>query len=119
MDDQHGILMDALNELRLAVSHGSGREQIAEIFDRLIEFTRMHFCSEEQLMEQAHFETLADHRASHHKILAEMLQVARQFQYGEGPHAGQSLSTMREHFVRHIEEVDIRYGPILNRLGVQ
>ena len=39
MDDQHGILMDTTNELRLAVVHGAGREQISELLDRMIEFT--------------------------------------------------------------------------------
>ena len=41
MDDQHGILMDTLNELRLTVVRGMGREQVNEVLDRLIEFTRM------------------------------------------------------------------------------
>ena len=31
MDDQHAILMDELNELRLAVVRGSGREQVASL----------------------------------------------------------------------------------------
>ena len=35
MDDQHGILMDAMNELRQAVVHGCGREQVSELLDRL------------------------------------------------------------------------------------
>ena len=46
MDDQHGILMDTMNELRLAMSHGSTREQMNELLNRLIEFMRMHFWSE-------------------------------------------------------------------------
>ena len=64
MDDQHGILMDTLNELRLAAVRGSGREQVSEVLDRLIEFTRMHFWSEEQLLEQYGFPSLAEHRRS-------------------------------------------------------
>ncbi len=76
MDDQHGILMDTMNELRLALVGGCGREQICELLDRLIEFTRMHFFSEEQLMEQTSFPGLAGHRAEHHRMLAEMLRAA-------------------------------------------
>ena len=30
MDDQHGVLMDTLNELRLALVHGRGRDQVSE-----------------------------------------------------------------------------------------
>ena len=66
MDDQHGILMDTMNELRQTVVRGRGREEICALLDRLIEFTRMHFWSEEQLMEQTAFPGLADHRARHH-----------------------------------------------------
>ncbi|WP_420238964.1 bacteriohemerythrin [Telmatobacter bradus] len=118
MDDQHGILMDAINELRLAQSHGGGREQIAEIFDRLIEFSRMHFWSEEQLMEKASYEGLNEHRALHHKMLAEMLQIAHQLQYGDGSNLEGKLGAMRGHFLRHVEEVDALYGPSLNRIEI-
>jgi hemerythrin len=119
MDDQHGILMDAINELRLAQSHGCGREQISEIFDHLIEFLRMHFWAEEQLLEQAHYEALFEHRATHHKMLAEMLQIAHQLQYGgEDQRINARLSTMRDHFIEHIENVDSLYGPALNKLEI-
>src|ERR1035438_8962220 len=67
MDDQHGILMDTMNELRLALVHGSGREPVSELLDRLIEFTRMHFSSEEQLMEQSSFPSLPEHRSEDRK----------------------------------------------------
>ena len=83
MDDQHGILMDTMNELRQAVLRGAGREKLSEVLDRLIEFTRMHFWSEEQLMEQSGFPGLAEHRAEHHRMLARMLQSAHRVQYGE------------------------------------
>ena len=33
MDDQHGILMDAINELRIAVGRGCGREKASELLD--------------------------------------------------------------------------------------
>ncbi len=43
MDDQHGVLMDTMNELRLAVVHGDPWEQVNDLLDRLIAFARMHF----------------------------------------------------------------------------
>ncbi len=55
MDDQHGILMDAINALRLALVRGAGQEKISELLDEFLEFTRMHFWSEEQLMERTGF----------------------------------------------------------------
>jgi len=114
MDDQHGILMDTLNELRLAVVRGLGREKVSEVLDRLIEFTRMHFWSEEQLMERSGFPGLAEHRAEHHRMLARMLQSAHRVQYGEGVRMRPLLCSLRDEYLHHIEELDRQYGPWLN-----
>jgi hemerythrin len=118
MDDQHGILMDAMNELRLALVRGCGREQASLLLDRLIEFTRMHFWSEEQLMEQSGFPGLAEHRAEHHQILAQILQSAHRVQYGESIEMRPILCVLRDGYIQHIEGLDQQYGPWLNDRGV-
>jgi len=118
MDDQHSILMDTLNELRLALMRGRGREQVMEIFDRLLEFTRMHFWSEEQLLEQNQYPLLEDHRAAHHKLMTEMVQRARSLQYGESGQTHQLLNHMRDAYLGHMETVDRLYGVYLNDLGI-
>jgi hemerythrin len=119
MDDQHGILMDTLNELRQAMMRGGGREQISEVLDRLIEFMRMHFWSEERLMEQTGFPGLAEHRAEHHRILARMLQSAHRVQYGERVQMRPLLCSLRNGYLEHIGGMDRRYGPWLNEHGVK
>jgi hemerythrin len=118
MDDQHGILMDAMNELRLAVVHGGGREQVSKLLDQLIELTRMHFASEEHLMEQSGFPGLADHRRLHHSILAQILEAAHRLQYGEGVEMRALLCSLRDWFIEHIEGADQEYGPWLNDRGI-
>ena len=94
MDDQHNILMDTMNELRQAVAHGECREQISEVLERLIEFTRMHFASEEQLLEQYEFPGLAVHCVAHQRILAQILQSAHRMQHSEQfrPHSAARCS---------------------------
>lgn len=118
MDDQHGILMDAINELLLAVARGGGREQVGELLDRLIEFTRMHFASEERLMEQSGFPGAAEHRAWHQSLLAQMLYSAHRIQYGEGAEISSFLCSLHDWFTAHIEGLDQQYGPWLNQNGI-
>ena len=117
MDDQHGILMDTMNELRLAAMRGLGREQVSEILDRLIEFTRMHFWSEEQLMEQYSFPGLAEHRTEHQRILAQTLHSAHRVQHGEKMQTRPLLCFLRESYAEHIEGMDREYGPWMNARG--
>jgi len=118
MDDQHGILMDTMNELRLATVRGSGREQVSEVLDRLIEFTRMHFCSEEQLLERHAFPGLIGHRAEHQRILAQILQSSHRVQHGEKMQMRPLLCFLRDTYAEHVEVMDREYGPWLNDRGV-
>ena len=118
MDDQHGILMDALNELRLAVVRGADREEIIELLNRLIHFTRMHFWSEEQLMEQTHYPLLEEHRNAHHRLITELTQRARSIQFGESAQTNHLMSSLRTVYIDHMEQVDRLYGPYLNDLGI-
>jgi len=118
MDDQHGILMDTMNELRMAVVHGECREQINEVLDRLIEFTRMHFSSEELLMERNIFPGLAAHRSEHQRMMAQILHSSHRVQHGEQMQMRPLLCMLRESFTEHIESMDLEYGPWLNEHGV-
>ena len=118
MDDQHGILMDTLNELRLATVRGLGREQINEVLDRLIEFTRMHFWSEEQLMDQNKFPGLAEHRSEHQQLLAQILQSSHRVQHGEMMQMRPLLGFLRDSYAEHIGGMDREYGPWMNERGV-
>jgi len=118
MDDQHGILMDTLNELRLATVRGLGREQINEVLDRLIEFTRMHFWSEEQLMEQNKFPGLAEHRSEHQQLLAQILQSSHRVLHGEMMQMRPLLGFLRDSYAEHIGGMDREYGPWMNERGV-
>src|ERR1035437_3102583 len=118
LDDQHGILMDTMNELRLAAVRGTGREQVSEVLDRLIEFTRMHFWSEEQLLEQYVYPALAEHRTEHQRLLAQILQSSHRAQHGEKMQMRPLLCFLREAYAEHIEGMDREYGSWLNERGV-
>jgi len=118
MDDQHGILMDAINALRLALVRGAGRERISELLDEFIEFARMHFWSEEQLMEQTGFAGLEEHRAEHHRMLANILQSAHRLQYVKGVQLRPLLCSLYHGFLNHIESMDQKYVPWFHEHGV-
>jgi hemerythrin len=119
MDDQHGILMDTMNELRLALVGGCGREQLVELMERLFEFTRMHFRCEERLMEEHGFPALDAHRAEHQRLLAQIRNSAFRAQHSEEVHMRPLLCGLRDGYLKHIGGLDQEYGPWLNQLGVK
>lgn len=118
LDDQHGILMDALDDLRLAMARGAGRGEVCELLNRLIQLTNMHFASEERLMEQYEYPGLEAHRAEHRQMLSSIRQSVQRVQHGAEVGMRPLLASLRDLFAGHIETIDKLYGPWLNQRGV-
>jgi len=118
MDDQHGILMDTMNELRHMLMRGSPRKAIDEQFDLLIEFTRSHFHSEEQLLEQHGFPGLAEHRAAHQHLLEQIRAFIDHAEHADGIKVQPLLQFLRIWYLEHTEGLDQKYGSWLNEHGV-
>ena len=118
MDEQHAVLMDTLNDIRIALVHGSGRDQVSEALNRLIEFTRMHFASEEHLLELHAFPGSAEHCDAHKKLLAQIEEAAVRTQHNGDLHVRSMLLFLRDWYMSHIEDFDSKYGTWLNARGI-
>ncbi len=118
MDDQHANIIDTMNELRLALIRSQQRESVDELLNKLIEFTRLHFWSEEQLMEQHGFPGLAGHHTEHQRLLRQIQETVSGVQHGETVNIGELLFFLHGWFIDHIEGLDQQYGPWLNKHGV-
>jgi len=118
MDDQHGILMDTMNDLRLASVRNSSREEVGGLLSRLVELTRLHFLNEEQLMEQYGFPELPEHHFEHQQLLSHLLEHSHRVQLGETVSMRSLLIFLRSWFIDHIGTVDRKYGSWLNERGV-
>ena len=118
MDEQHAVLMDTLNEIRLALVRGQGREQVSEGLSRLIEFTRMHFASEEQLLEKQGFPGIGEHRDAHQKLLGQLEDAALRAQHNGEVHMMSTLLFLKDWYLNHVEGLDRQYGVWLNARGI-
>jgi hemerythrin len=118
MDQQHAILMDTLNDIRLALVHGQGREQVSDALNRLIEFTRMHFASEEQLLKSEGFPGVFEHRDVHRKLLGQIEEAALRIQHSDDARTKSMLLLLRDWYMTHIEGLDSQYGVWLNARGI-
>ena len=118
MDDQHGILMDGLNELRVQATRGTDREQLHRQLERLVEFTGMHFDCEERLLERHGFPEADAHRLEHRKMLHIIREAVDRASSGGADDLHSVLNLMRASFAEHMEGQDTRYGGWLNDQGI-
>ena len=118
MDDQHGILMDTLNELRRMLVKGAERRNICLQLERLIDFTQMHFHSEEQLLRQHGFPRTDEHRNAHHALLTRLYKALENLNREEIIHFSSVLQFLPAWYQEHVEQLDQPYGIWLNDHGV-
>lgn len=116
IDEQHRILIDAINQLASAESQGD-RPAIAMIIDELISYTAFHFNFEEQLMEDAGYPELESHRRTHQGFVKRVQELREEFIYYRRRQLGERiLGLLRDWLREHILGEDQAYRPYLGGL---
>jgi len=118
MDDQHGILMDTLNEVRVQLLQGAAREAVGAKLEQLVEFTGMHFACEESLLERHGYPGLQVHRLEHQRLMNEIRQALDHTQHGQNGDLQPLLDFLRRWYTVHVETQDHLYGEWLNARGI-
>lgn len=118
MDDQHGILMETVNELRVQLLHGAAREKVSAQLERLIEFTGMHFNCEESLLERHGYPDLTAHCAEHQQLMNKIRQSLDRVQHGHDGDLQPLINSLHYWYLDHVENQDRNYGEWLNAKGI-
>jgi hemerythrin len=119
MDDQHGILLDALNELRVELLHGAACRTVRTMLKRVTELMKLHVESEERLLAQHGFPGLAAHRAEQQKLLGRLAQFNVRFEQRQVGAVYELVEYLRKWFTTHTGIAGQKYGPWLQKCGVQ
>jgi hemerythrin len=119
MDDQHGILLDALNELRVELLHGAECRTVRTMLKRVTELMKLHVESEERLLAQHGFPGLAAHRAEQQKLLGRLAQFNVRFEQRQVGAVYELVEYLRKWFTTHTGIAGQKYGPWLQKCGVQ
>jgi hemerythrin len=118
MDEQRGILMDTLNELRQKLADGSNRANLHRQMSWLVEFAEMHFDCEEMLLLRYGYPELDEHCDAHRGFLVRIESLVDEPEVVEVRGLDQTLGLLQTEFVDHVEKQDRRYGEWLNALGI-
>jgi hemerythrin len=118
IDDQHGILLDALNELRMALLQGVEPRMVRPMLKRVNELMRLHGESEDKLLAQHGFPGLAELRAEHQRLLGRLAQFDTRFEQRQRGAAFELVEYLRKWFTTHTGISGKKYGPWLQQCGV-
>ena len=119
IDAQHYTLVSLLNKLHQAMMEGKDRAALTGILDDLIGYTKIHFGTEEQLMQKNSYPGFAKHRAEHASLANKVLAFRRDFQAGKVALSIELMRFLKDWLKSHILGSDMQYSPFFRERGVR
>ena len=96
VDEEHQKLVAILNQLDEAMQSGKGTRVMREILSQLVEYTKIHFASEEQCMDEAGYPKLGVHQTQHRQLVEKVEKFQLKFTVN-----GQRITRDMMDFLKH------------------
>ncbi|MGC8765664.1 MAG: bacteriohemerythrin [Brevinematia bacterium] len=118
-DEQHKKLIRIINKLYDSMKERKSREILSEIFNELIDYTKTHFKSEEEMMIKYNYPHYIAHYNEHKKLTEEVLKLQEKYNKGELFISVEVMNFLKDWLSHHILETDKKYGPFLKEKGIK
>jgi len=121
IDDQHRGWIDNYNHVADAVAGGTGGAEVSRTLSFLIDYTVMHFSTEEKYMTDYEYPGLADHKAKHESLILTLSGLIDDFhEDGASDVVSKALDTFLGNWlIKHINEVDMQFSAFLQEKGIE
>ena len=78
IDSQHGLLVELINKLEVAIAAGHRRDRLVQVLHEIKKYAEYHFVSEENHMRDIGYPGLIEHSRIHSEMLSELsLRIGR------------------------------------------
>ena len=118
LDGEHRFQLGLLTAFARALEDGRGDAAIGEILDPLIEYTKVHFSSEELLMRLYQYPRHQEHVDDHERIVERLEGLRRARRAGGEVSARSAADEPSDWISAHIRGADRALGHFLARLGI-
>ena len=112
IDSQHKIWFEKADQLFEAGKTGKSKEVIAQMFDFLDDYTKMHFRDEEAYMTKINYPEIDEQKKLHKNFIAELAKLKADFEQSGGNitliiNANQMIV---DRLTKHISTMDKKIG---------
>jgi len=118
IDDQHKKLFSLFNKLQNRMIKGKAKAELEQALAELIDFTVIHFATEEKLMHQFSYIGYVEHKRTHDNLLAEAKELQENFTKDRIILAEEVSAFLTDWLTDHILDVDKKYAPLFKSKGV-
>jgi hemerythrin-like metal-binding protein len=118
IDNQHQEMLGLVNNLHSSVESRTDKNILKKMLAELVVYTRMHFATEEQLMEQHDYPHHIEHKNEHRLLLQHLEFLLSAVSIGKYPTFFSDYDISTDWMFMHISGCDKKLGEFLNSQNV-
>ena len=115
IDAEHDLQMQLLDSLSQSVAKGGDFSPSHHILEQFIEFSDMHFLSEQLIMRLHSYPAYEAHLAEHTRLMKKVREIRDTIVRGEQVSSLQLILELREWLFNHIATEDAAFGDFLSK----
>jgi hemerythrin len=120
IDGQHKRWIEHFNSVVDAVESRGGHAPVTRTLGFLIDYTDLHFSTEERFMTQTAYPRIAGHKAKHEELRTTVANLIGDFEEeGDTPALEQAIDTfLGTWLIEHIKSTDQLFGAFVKESGI-
>ena len=119
MDTEHRLQVSLVNALDEVLRRREDRELADRTFGQLVDFTSVHFHSEELMMRLYAYPQLDVHTAAHGKLLDQVRAIMERYDREDPSESLEVIGELRGWLVNHIKSMDVAFSTWLSKNGIR
>ena len=119
IDEEHKTLIDIFNKAIIAYEHNDNIEETKDILNDMIEYTSMHFLTEESYMLKSKFPEYQSHRNEHLDFTNKTIMSYHDLISGDNQKANKVLDYLKQWLAYHIQVTDKQYIDYFKKNGLK
>jgi hemerythrin len=113
IDSEHDLQMQLLDSLAQALEKGDDFSAAKHVLEQFIEFSDMHFLSEQLVMRLHSYPAYEIHLEEHTKLMKKVRELRDAVFQGQRAPSMQLIQELREWLLDHIASEDVAFGQFL------
>ena len=114
VDVQHQKIIELVTNLHASVNSCIDKDKLKTLLIDLVEYTRMHFSTEEKLMKKYDFPEFKAHHKDHKVLLKHLDRLVDAIASGKHPTFYSDYDVSSDWAITHISEHDTKLGEFLH-----
>jgi hemerythrin len=115
IDAEHDLQMQLLDSLSQALAKGGDFSPTRYLLEQFIEFSDMHFLSEQLVMRLHGYPGYEPHLEEHTRLMKRVREIRENVVRGEKAPSLQLIVELREWLLTHIATEDVAFGEFLRK----